>query len=94
MMEPDLARAHVFVSGSVQGVFFRQEAARRAGSRDVVGWIRNLPDGRVEAVFEGYEAAVQSLVEWCERGPQMADVRDVSVSWEEPKHEEENFSVR
>jgi len=58
-------RAHVFVSGRVQGVFFRHETRREARMRGVKGWVRNLPDGRVEAVFEGEEEAVKELIEFC-----------------------------
>ena len=78
------ARAHVFVSGRVQGVFFRQETLRRAQSRGVGGWVRNLPDGRVEAVFEGPHDAVESMVEWSRRGPRWAVVESVDVRREEP----------
>jgi acylphosphatase len=58
-------RAHVLVSGKVQGVFFRQKTQRQAQSFGVTGWVRNLPDGRVEAVFEGEEEAVKALVDYC-----------------------------
>jgi acylphosphatase len=76
------ARAHVFVSGKVQGVFFRQTTQRQAESRGVTGWVKNLPDGRVEAVFEGEENAVQSLVDFCKKGPPGAVVTDFSVESE------------
>lgn len=58
-------QAHVFVSGRVQGVFFRSEMRREATRRGVRGWVRNLPDGRVEAIFEGEEQNVKALVEFC-----------------------------
>lgn len=74
-------RAHVLVSGFVQGVFFRHATAQRARSRGVTGWVRNLPDGRVEAVFEGEEEAVRFLVGWCRSGPPHASVAAVEVSW-------------
>ncbi|MGH2723982.1 MAG: acylphosphatase [Actinomycetota bacterium] len=82
---PELARAHVFVSGKVQGVFFRhltREEARRAG---VTGWVRNTEDGRVEAVFEGPEDAVERMVAWCRRGPEWAEVGSVDVTLEDPE---------
>ena len=69
------ARVHVFVSGMVQGVFFRQKTKRQAESLGVNGWVRNLPDGRVEAVFEGEEEAVKALVEYCHHGPSSARVK-------------------
>ena len=78
-------RAHVFVSGLVQGVNFRWYTTERARQRGLGGWVRNIPDGRVEAVFEGAEADVRSLVEWCRHGPRLARVAGVEVVWEEPE---------
>jgi acylphosphatase len=78
-------RAHVFVSGTVQGVYYRastRDAAREAG---VDGWVRNLRDGRVEAVFEGDEAAVEAMVEWCHDGSPAAEVAGVAVEYEPPE---------
>jgi len=86
-------RAHVFVSGKVQGVFYRantQETAREAG---VDGWVKNLGDGRVEAVFEGPEDAVESMVEWCHEGSPRARVDDVSVEYGDPDGIE-GFEIR
>ena len=80
-----VARAHVFVSGMVQGVFFRAEARRQAQSMGLGGWVRNLPDGRVEAVFEGPEDTVEEMVAWCRRGPDYAEVRQVEVAREDPE---------
>ena len=88
-----MKRAHVRVRGSVQGVFFRVEARDRARSLGISGWVRNLPDGAVEAVFEGDDARVDSMVEWSRRGPARAEVDDVDVSWEQPQGESE-FAVR
>jgi acylphosphatase len=79
-----VTRARVRVRGSVQGVFFRAETHNRARSLGVAGWVRNLPDGTVEAVFEGERDRVQSMVDWCGRGPAGAQVDGVDVSWEEP----------
>jgi acylphosphatase len=87
------ARAHVMVSGRVQGVFFRQETAQRARTRGVSGWVRNLPDGRVEAVLEGSRDSVDSMVAWMHQGPRWAGVEDVEVSWEPPAGEA-GFRVR
>ena len=78
-------RAHVYVSGYVQGVNFRWYTVQHARTRGVAGWVRNLPDGRVEAVFEGADEDVRSMVEWCRRGPRHATVTDVEVHWEEPE---------
>ena len=88
------ARAHVFVSGQVQGVFFRQRTRWLAESLDVSGWVRNLPDGRVEAIFEGEEDAVKALVEFCHHGPSYAIVTGVDVSWESYRGEFSGFKTR
>jgi acylphosphatase len=66
-------------------VFFRAEARDRARRSGVGGWIRNLPDGRVEAVFEGPPDAVDALVQWCRQGPRGADVQEVEVTGEDPE---------
>ena len=80
-----MVRRHVFVSGMVQGVFFRYETRERARARGLAGWVRNLPDGRVEAVFEGQQDAVEGMVEWCRTGPRGAEVTDVEAIDESPE---------
>ncbi len=87
-------RAHVFVSGRVQGVFFRSETRREANRRNVVGWIRNNPDGRVEAVFEGAKKDVEKVIDFCRRGSPAARVTDVDVQWEDYTGEFEDFRIR
>jgi acylphosphatase len=84
-------RAHVFVSGFVQGVLFRYETKRRAARCGVTGWVRNLRDGRVEAVFEGEKEVVEEMIEFCHRGPPSAIVKYVEVRWETPTEEYKNF---
>ena len=76
-----MKRAKVIVRGSVQGVFFRAEARDRARSLGLAGWVRNVPDGTVEAAFEGEDERVESMVEWCRRGPAGARVEQVDVDW-------------
>jgi acylphosphatase len=86
-------RAHVIISGRVQGVYFRaetQSAARRLG---VTGWVRNRPDGTVEALFEGTRQRVEAAIQWCHGGSPAASVTHVQVSWEEPGGEFDDFSV-
>jgi acylphosphatase len=73
-------RTRVLVSGRVQGVFYRATCASRAREAGLGGWVRNLPDGRVEAAFEGPDSAVDALVAWCRRGPDLARVEEVEVS--------------
>ena len=88
-----MKRAHVHVRGRVQGVFFRVETRDRARSLDVAGWVRNAVGGEVEAVFEGDDARVESMVDWCHSGPAGAAVEGVEVAWEEPR-DEAGFDVR
>ena len=87
------ARAHVFVSGMVQGVFFRQKTKQQAESRGVTGWVRNLSDGRVEAVFEGEENAVEALLDFCRIGPHGAVVTNVDVAFEKFTGGFRNFAI-
>lgn len=88
-------RAHIFVSGRVQGVFFRQQTKEKADKMGVSGWIRNLDDGRVEAMFEGGEKEVNEMVGWTRQGPVWAKVDDFSVILEDCKKEPgQGFKVR
>jgi len=87
-------RAHVYVSGRVQGVFFRATTRREARKRGVTGWVKNLPDGRVEAVFEGDEGSVEEMVEFCHQGSPSASVEDVDVEWRDHKGEFSDFSIQ
>lgn len=87
-------RAHIFVSGRVQGIFFRDNTRKRAEELGVYGWVRNLPDGRVEAVFEGEKEKVEQMIEWSKRGPPFANVDGVDVEWKEYKGEFEDFEIR
>lgn len=88
-----MVRRRVLVSGRVQGVGFRLTCGREAESRGVTGWVQNRADGRVEAVFEGEEAAVEALVTWCRRGPSFAEVTSVEVK-DEQLQSEPSFRVR
>lgn len=92
-MPEERVRSHIWVTGRVQGVFFRQETARNARSRRVDGWVRNLPDGRVEAVLEGQPADVAAVVACAAAGPPMAHVVGVQVEDEPPKGES-GFRIR
>ncbi len=86
-------RAHVFISGIVQGVFFRQKTKQQAQNLEVTGWVRNLDDGRVEAVFEGKEDSVKALVDFCRKGPRGALITNVDVEFETFSGEFKNFDV-
>ncbi len=88
------ARARVVVTGRVQGVAFRAATADEAARLGVRGWVRNLPDGRVEAVVEGECAQVERLVAWCRRGPPLARVDELTVRWGEARGDLGPFAVR
>jgi acylphosphatase len=87
-------RVHIFITGRVQGVFFRTKTRSEALKRNVVGWVRNLPDGRVEAIFEGEKEDVDKLVNFCRTGPQGAYVTKVDVYSEKSTGEFNNFKIR
>ena len=86
-----MKRVRVRIHGRVQGVFFRAEARSRAESLGIAGWVRNAPDGSVEALFEGEPERVDSMVEWCRRGPSGAQVTEVEVFEEEAGQAERGF---
>jgi len=87
-------RATVRIRGLVQGVSFRYFTSRTARVHGLTGWVRNLPNGDVEAVFEGPRGEVQRLIDWCQEGPPAARVDEVLVDWEDSRHEFSDFSVR
>jgi acylphosphatase len=80
-----VVRYRVLISGRVQGVFFRDTCRRLAEQHGVAGWVRNLPDGRVEAVFEGPAEDVRRLVDWAHAGPRLATVDTVAIQPEPPE---------
>lgn len=89
-----LARVHIYVSGRVQGVFYRSNTRRKALELGITGWVRNLPDGRVEIVAEGEREKLERLIEWCRHGPPLARVEDLEIIWEEPRGEFESFTIK
>ncbi|PSQ33338.1 acylphosphatase [Halobacteriales archaeon QS_9_70_65] len=89
----DRVRAHVFVSGTVQGVYYRANTRDTAREHGVGGWVRNLEDGRVEAVFGGDDPDVEAMIEWCHTGSPQAVVDDVDVEYEPPEGES-GFEIR
>lgn len=88
-----MARLHVWVRGRVQGVFFRDSTRRKARDLGLRGWVRNLPDGRVEAVFEGERARCEEALSFVRVGPPAAEVTEVEVMWEEEEGIE-GFEIR
>lgn len=87
-------RSHIFVSGKVQGVFFRSSTKEKAKKLGLTGWVRNLADGRVEALLEGGKDKVEEMILWCREGPEYAVVRNVEVLSEEYTGEFNGFAVR
>ncbi|MBI4259596.1 MAG: acylphosphatase [Actinobacteria bacterium] len=88
-----MKRVHVHVSGRVQGVFFRAACADEARRRGLTGFVRNMPDGRVEAAFQGPDEDVDALVEWCRRGTDWSRVDEVEAR-EQPPRDDRAFEVR
>ena len=88
-----MKRAHVKIYGRVQGVWFRASTKEMADKLGIKGWVRNMPDGTVEAVFEGDDKSVEKMIEWCHRGPPLARVDRVEVEYEEPQGET-SFRIR
>ncbi len=88
------SRAHVFVTGRVQGVFFRATTRDKASDLGLFGWVRNMRDGGVEAVFEGERTVIDEMVDWCWKGPSYSNVDNVKVQWEEYTGEFMSFEVR
>jgi acylphosphatase len=86
-------RVHIFVSGKVQGVYFRQNTSLKAQELGIVGWVRNLSDGRVESVMEGLEVNIDKMISWCKSGPKDALVTDVKIMNEEYKKEFFTFDI-
>jgi len=86
-------RVHLFVSGRVQGVYFRAHTHKKARALALAGWVRNLPDGRVEIVAEGGEEKVASFLDWVRLGPPASRVEDVELEWAKPQ-DERGFRIR
>ena len=93
MHSNDQERAHVRISGQVQGVFFRDTTREKARELNLTGWVKNLPDGRVEAVFEGRSENVRQMINWCEDGPQQASVEYVETDFENAEGDMSGFEV-
>ena len=90
----DEARARVIFRGRVQGVFFRANTESRARDLGLKGWVKNLPDGSVESVFEGAREAIEEAIEWCKTSQPHGKVTDADIAWEDYKGEFSSFQVR
>jgi acylphosphatase len=84
-LKDEIKRLHVWISGKVQGVFFRANTQKKAKTLGLSGWVKNLANGQVEAVFEGDEEKLNKMLEWCKHGPELANVTHVEVKWESPE---------
>jgi len=91
---PVLSRAHIFVSGRVQGVFFRENTLKKAQKIGVFGWVKNLPDNRLEAVFEGEEKKLKKIIKWMKKGSLFAKVDNIDIQWQTYKKEFKNFEIK
>ncbi len=86
-------RIHIFISGKVQGVYFRQNTFYKAQELNIMGWVRNLQDGRVEAVLEGETENINKLLDWCNDGPENAIVTKIEIMDEPYRNEFSNFQI-
>ena len=88
------ARVNIFVSGLVQGVFFRASTSQKAKKLGLTGWVRNTVDGRVEIIAEGKKEKIQELLKWAEKGSSFSRVENLEVEWEEPKDDFTSFEIK
>ena len=94
MQNNEQERAHVRISGQVQGVFFRDSTREKAQELNLKGWVKNSPDGSVEALFEGPSEKVREMLDWCEEGPRHASVENVDTDIEDAGGDLSGFEVR
>jgi len=87
-------RAHLLITGRVQGVYFRASTVEVSREEGITGWVRNITGGTVEALLEGEKSAVERVIKWCRGGPPMAQVKDVTVSWDDYTGQFDEFSER
>ena len=92
-MGKKITRAHIYIEGRVQGVSYRWWVLRQAQDLRLTGWVKNLADGRVEAVFEGPKKEVEKIIKKCRKGPMLAGVKHIDVIWEKPKGEFPSFQI-
>ena len=84
---------HVFISGFVQGVGYRQFVKRSARTLNLTGWVKNLPDNRVEAVFQGSKEQIGKIISICEKGPFLSEIKDVQVNFEDAEIIHDSFDI-
>lgn len=86
-------QAHVFISGFVQGIGFRHFIKSKAQELKLTGWVKNLPDGRVEVLFQGPEEKIEKAIKECDKGPFLSEVKDIVVDWENSKVVYKDFKI-
>lgn len=89
-----MQQAHVLISGYVQGVGYRQFVKNHAHRHGLTGWVSNLSDNRVEAVFQGDKKTIEQMIALCRTGPMLAEIKDVSVEWDQNQEELKEFEIR
>jgi len=89
-----MKRVHIFISGIVQGIFFRSNIKERANKLNLKGFVKNLSNGKVEAVFEGKEENINEILKFCKKGPQGAKIKDIEIREEKVSNEFNSFEVR
>ena len=90
----EIARLHIVIEGIVQGVFYRASTIEESSKLGLTGWVKNCPDGRVEAVFEGNTDKIEKILEWCKEGPPGAVVRNVETVWEQATGDYNSFTIK
>jgi len=88
------SRSHIFVSGKVQGVFLRQNNRKKAAEFRLSGFVRNLQNGKVEAVFEGKKEKIEKIIQWIKKGPETAQIENIEIDWKNYQGEFKNFEIR
>ena len=86
-------RAHLIIKGRVQGVWYRANTKEQACILGIKGWVKNLPDGSVEVVFEGDKKKVEEMIQWCHQGPKLSQVESVDIQWEKPAKQNDTFKI-
>lgn len=89
----NVRRVHILVSGMVQGVFFRHSARQLAEKLGLVGWIRNNPDGTVEALAQGEKKSLEEFIAWCKKGPSASQVEKVDIEWDDKQGDHNDFEI-
>lgn len=88
-----MKQAHIFVSGYVQGVWYRKFVKKNAVKLGLTGWVRNTTNGKVEAIFQGEEKIIKQIIELCREGPPFAEVKDVQAEWQEVEEKLKSFLI-